>query len=292
MQSKSIFYIPLSIIIAKEVEILFLIMGWEFTSALDSNGFISNFIEWFGVLYGILLPLILVRAWEQLDAIDREFDREADAARILYKDLQFLSTLPGKVGDMGRDITQLLHNYVFYVKNNYKFEIKQSGDTVRVDGDKILEDLRVKFNGLLNPEIKQTSVSELLIGELFERLNDLTDSRGDRITLASQRLFENLRTIALFTSIVFLVPFYFAGLTSFYLLDLILILSVTFLVIYIYMIIEDLDEPFEGVRKITDESWRHLLEEMDNVQNEKEENTVTSGSPSSTQTRPKRKMSQ
>lgn len=288
--SKLVYYIPLSIIIAKELEIVFLIGGWDFTSPSDNNGFIPNFIEWFGVLYGILLPLILVRAWEQLDAIDREFDREADTVRILYKDLQFLYNLPSQLASAGKEIENLLKDYVIHVKKNYTDEIKQSSETARIDGDKILERIREKFASLLDPSIEQTPVSELIIGEMFERLNDLIDNRGDRISLASQRLFENLRIIALFTSIIFLVPFYFAGLTSFFLFDLILILSVTFLVIYLYMIVEDLDEPFYGTRKITTESWELLMNEMKNVRQDGLQQNLITSLPSP-QTQSKRKKS-
>lgn len=274
---KSVFHIPLWIFIAKEIEVWFQIIGWKFESPIGEDWFISNFVEWFGVLYGILLPLILVKAWEQLDAIDREFDREADTAKILYKDLEYLSDLPGKFKKVGDEITKLLYDYVVHVINNYKNETKQSDDNNKSKnaGDKILDEMRGKFKVLIHSDTRKNGVSETLINELLEKLNELVDNRGDRISHASQRLFENLHTIALITSVIFLIPFYFAGpiyfstsigLPYFYLLDTALILSVTFLVIYIYMIIEDLDEPFEGVKKITDDSWQLLLREMESDQ--------------------------
>ncbi len=271
--SKSVFYILLWIFIAKELEIVLKFFHIEIASPnmADGNWFVSNFIEWFGVLYGILLPLILVRAWEQLDTIDREFDREADTVKILYEDLYYLSDLDGEFSKISNEITILLRTYVKHVIENYKNEIKQSKNDSRFIGDKIIEGIRKKFKELIHSDVKQIIVSEILIKELFERLNELVDNRGDRISHASQRLFENLRTVALITSIVFLIPFYFAGPTYssptmgfpyFYLLDVALVLGVTFLVIYIYMIIEDLDEPFDGPKSISDESWQFLLEEM------------------------------
>ena len=47
---------------------------------------------------------------------------------------------------------------------------------------------------------------EFLVPELFERLKEITDIRGDRISLASQRLFDSLRIVALITSILFVIP--------------------------------------------------------------------------------------
>lgn len=298
---KSVFQIPIWIFIAKEIEVWFQIIGWKFESPVNENWFISNFVEWFGVLYGILLPLILVRAWEQLDAIDREFDREADTAKTLYKDLEYLSDLSGKYKKIGGDISKLLRDYVYHVVNNYKYEIKQSNDESKNQGDSILEEMRGKFKILVRLEMNENAISDTLINELFAKLNDLVDNRGDRISHASQRLFENLHKVALITSIIFLIPFYFAGpayfslsigLPYFYLLDTALILSVTFLVIYIYMIIEDLDEPFEGVKKITDDSWQNLLAEMDRgLGNDGERKAITL-SPSSPKKPPRRKTLQ
>lgn len=104
---------------------------------------------------------------------------------------------------------------------------------------------------------------EFLVPELFERLKEITDIRGDRISLASQRLFDSLRIVALITSILFVIPFYFAVFTSKTgVLDIILIIGVTLLVIFIYMIIEDLDEPFHGTWKVSDDSWKNLLNDI------------------------------
>jgi hypothetical protein len=283
--SKSVFYIPLWIFVVKELEALFQIYGLNFYSPSNGNNwFVSNFIEWFGVLYGILLSLILVKAWEQLDIIDREFDREADTAKILYKDLDYLSGLRGNFSRVSNKAIKLLRKYVEHVINRYKEETKQlKNNTSRNDGDKILENIREEFKELIRPDTKQVAASKILISELFERLNELTDNRGDRISHASQRLLENLHTVALITSIIFLIPFYFAGPVYFsisfgwpyfYLLDIALVLSVTFLVIYIFMIIEDLDDPFEGPKSIRDESWQLLLVEMNRDQKESEKKKV------------------
>ncbi len=283
--SKSIFYIPLWIFIAKELEAFFQILGLNFFSPSDGNNwFISNFIEWFGVLYGILLPLILVKAWEQLDTIDRQFDREADSAKILYKDLNYLSEQQGSLGIVSNKSIRLLYKYVNHVIEHHKDEIKQSeNNKYKRTGDKILESIRDEFKVLIHLDTKQASLSTIIVGELFERLNELTDNRGDRISHASQRLFENLRAIALIASIIFLIPFYFAGPVYFsksfgppyfYLLDIALVLAVTFLVIYIYSIIEDLDDPFTGPKRMSDESWQFIHEEIKNDQAEREHNVI------------------
>jgi hypothetical protein len=310
LKFRTVSLIPISIFAIKALEIIFRFYGIEITryTADGENTFISNFIEWFGVLYGILLPLILVRVWEQLDDIDREFDREADTIKMLYEDVFYLQ---GKNVTFGKEIAELLRGYVEYVIGNYRYEIKpdakpkrkkyqrikgegnlvkirkdfkrfiqktrrylnkivkfeketlESSSQKRIAGDKILEKIRAQCKSLISSHIKTTDELDPFISEIFHRLNEIVDIRGDRIGLASQRLFGSLRTVALITSITFVLPFYFVGFTpETPILHNILIVCVTILVIFIYLIIEDFDEPFGGTWRITTDSWERVLEYM------------------------------
>lgn len=310
---KSVNFIPIAILIAKTLEVWFRIQGKPFT-LIDPNGtptFISSFIEWFGVIYGILLPLMLVRVWEQLDAIDREFDREADAVKFLYEDIFYL---PVNSANFAKGIGSLLREYVIHVKTNYRYEIKPNNtkddkkrshnifiqvwrelshvydsilnnlnqflnpdqknvdpDKLRIEGDTILENIRVQYKRLIISNQDSTKEWDPFITEIFKRFNDIVDIRGDRIGLASQRLFESLRIVALITSITFVLPFYFVGFTpNTPPLDNILIIGVTLLVIFVYLIIDDFDEPFGGTWRITDNSWQRVLEYMDSPERRRE----------------------
>jgi len=237
------------------------------SSTVIDNSFASGFVEWFGVIYGLLLPLILVRVWEQLDVIDREFDREADTIGILYQDLAFLHT---KDINIRTRITNLLRDYVRHTVKFYPSEVKEAkterragkykseeeGNSKIYRGDEILLSIRKQFEHLVTAAFMRTKDSEFIVTELFQRLNEIIDIRGDRIGFASQRLFETLRHVALITSILFIVPFYIVGFrpdTS--ILDHVLIIGVTWLVIFMYMLIEDFDEPFGGTWKISIDSW-------------------------------------
>jgi hypothetical protein len=251
-----VLYIILSILVAEGLYILFRsgIRGPVLNDDIG-NGFVPNFIEWFGVLYGLLLPLVMVRVWEQLDDIDREFDREADAIKILYEDLSYLQ---GESVKVGIKIAKLLRKYVRHVIRNYKYEVKEF-ELVRLAGDNILECIRDQFFVLIHPDVMNSKVSEFLVPEIFERFNEIIDIRGDRISLASQRLFDTLRNIALIASIVFILPFYILVFSiPMDILDYILVIGVTLLVVFIYQIVEDFDEPFGGTWKISSDSWVRL----------------------------------
>jgi hypothetical protein len=271
-KSSYFYFIPLSIYVFRVFEIILeeIIPGFTFESFITFD-YIYPFIERFGVVYGLFLPLIVLRAWEQLDDIDREFDREADAVKTLYDEIFYLR---GRNKAFVKEIAVSLQKYVWHVINNYQDETKPQGEGVNYkkrNGDVILEQTRGKFKNFIRRSGLRTREQEVLVPKLIDKLNEIVDIRGDRIAIASQRLFESLLYVALITSVIFVLPFYFVSfLPGSGLFDNLLTVGVTFLVIAIYLIVEDLDEPFGGVFKITSESWVRILQEMDSRERKNE----------------------
>jgi hypothetical protein len=66
---------------------------WVWQPEFDENdiGTISGFIEWFGLLYGILLALLVVEVWGNFTTVEREIDKEADELFLLYRTALFLN---------------------------------------------------------------------------------------------------------------------------------------------------------------------------------------------------------
>lgn len=232
----------------------------EFISEGDKY-FNINFIEWFGVLYGFLIPTVLVKVWEQFDETDREFDREADAINILSEDIELFDN--SNYLDFKISTLTALQQYTKHVQNYYDRE-DDDDKTYKLKGDKILMGIRTKYNDykILHPNKKQEKEIDPILSELISQLNNAIDIRGDRIALSKQRLFQGLRFIVLVSSVMWLLPFYFIaepGNNNYYgLFTDLLRLGVTFLVIFVLSIIEDLDEPFGGTWKIGTEQWEIL----------------------------------
>ncbi|MEW6406910.1 MAG: DUF4239 domain-containing protein, partial [Chloroflexota bacterium] len=228
----------------------------------EGFGFVGNFIEWFGVLYGFLLPLILVRAWEQFDAIDREFDKEADTVKTFYEDVNLLG---GETIDR-KSILESLLVYVNHVIENYPREADNR--TLQTKGDDHLKKVREEYFKIVHSTFITRKEGEILATELLHQLNAIIDIRGDRIGLCNQRLFESLRFVALIASVIFVVPFYFVKFNQTYgILDSFLVFGVIFLVIFILSTIEDLDEPFYGSWRISIDPWNRLQEEIASLLN-------------------------
>ncbi|MCC6500795.1 MAG: DUF4239 domain-containing protein [Anaerolineales bacterium] len=227
--------------------------------------FIAYFVEWFGVIYGLMLPLVLVRTWEQFDNIEREFDKEADAIKVLSEDIMLLAD---NKFEFKRGVVGKLIDYVEHVLAHFKSE--PGNAKLQKKGDDILKGIRKDYNKLLR-QTSNEKEDDALVLELLQQLNQVIDTRGDRISTSTQRLFETLHLVTLFTSIIFIVPFYFIDLriitgategVSFGLFGYVLIGSVTALVIFILTLIQDLDEPFHGKWSLEPKSWDKALNDL------------------------------
>jgi len=218
----------------------------------DDKDFSRGFVEWFGVFYGFLLPLFLVRAWEQLDRADRQFDREADAIKVLLEDILLLDN---HFLELKRVMVAELKKYIEHVFTYYKLEHIKSHSERRSRGNEILQGIRKNYRDLIyGGGGKKASMLEPVTTELLNRLNDAIDTRGDRISIFGQRLFQSLKLVAIITSVIWLIPFYFLDFQS-GLYGSILKFAITFLIIFVLSIIHDLDEPFSGTWKVSMTSW-------------------------------------
>jgi hypothetical protein len=227
----------------------------EVVSAEIPKTFVIGFIEWTGVLYGILLPLILIKVWEEFDEIDREFDREVDSVRGLYENLLLFYEEGESIKEQA---LRLLRDYVRHVEKKYKYELLEN-DFEKSVGDQVLTKIRIQLVALSSREEKNSEHHNSLVSELFRNLSNVIDNRGNRVWLINQRVFEKIRPIAIIVTIIFIVPFYviaFTNQTS--LLDNVLIFGITFVTIFIYLSIEDLNKPFKGSYKIDKNPWRSL----------------------------------
>jgi len=268
-----------ALVIAEAFYDLLVPASWHwipFISIADKK-LVINFVEWFGVLYGFLLPTILVRVWEQFDKIDNTFDKEADAIKILVGDLLLLHSYSSS---FSKNVLETLRDYT---ENVFIFmDAKISKREEVQDGDRLLARIRNFYMEVFRSETGQQKENDVIMGELLEQLNNIIDNRGDRISLCDQRLFESLKSVAVITSIVWLVPFYFLYFQNnnedylqLGLFGWLLVIAVTFLVIIILSIIDDLDEPFGGHWKVNRRSWEELKDYIKGLLDKKEpDNTM------------------
>ncbi len=207
---------------------------------------IQNFIEWFGVPYGLLLALVLVNVWTQFDATDRAFDQEADDVLKVYD--TFLLVLDESVK---RRACRLLYVYAWHVKHHYynEYEARRK----KTIGDLILSRIRTSITVL----IRSRADKELAI-ELLRLINELIDARGDRLAHSKQRVPVPVKVLSLLTSIIWLIPFFLLAFGSLG-LGALFVGGVTLVVVAILLIILDLDDPIGGTWDVNVDAWDDLL---------------------------------
>lgn len=243
--------------VAKSVAIvLFLISLFFYVLApyisglyLTSNDYlyIGNFIEWFGVPYGLLLALVLVNVWTQFETTDRSFDREADAVLAIYNTFKLT-----KNPDLEKPVGLKIAAYIDHVQNHYFEEYMDIHTQKKQEGDELINDIRTLAGDLISDKNH-----EVLAAELLRLLNELIDDRGDRLSYSKQRIPRPVFYLSIIASVLWLVPFFTLSLSSL-LLKLFLIGGVALIVISIILIIVDLDNPFEGTWKVEIDSWIKL----------------------------------
>lgn len=216
----------------------------------------KSFVEWFGVLYGFLLPLILVKAWEQFETLEKDFDKEADSLKVFIEDTMLL---PSPLKDRKFKIVLTAIEYTRHIQARY---IKESSneDNAKKEGDTILNNLRSELSFFFDTTNPANGNSPL-VSQLLGQLNVIIDVRGDRISNSKQRLFSGLRTVAISTSYAWLIPFYFLD----YELGLYgdgLVFTVTALIVFVLHTIEDLDEPFYKKWRLDIDRWKDLENEF------------------------------
>jgi hypothetical protein len=214
----------------------------------------QQFIEWFGVPYGLLLALVLVYIWTQFDSLDVEFDREADSIYSLYVTLS-LVVHPSLTGIKDEIITNI-RSYVSHVVQNYSIEWKEDKKSIKATGYTILGDIRSAIGDLIHG-----NENEVITTTLLSLANELSDVRGDRLSRSKQRIRKPMLTLSIISSLLWISPFIILDFNNF-ILGTVLTGGTAFVVASLLQVIYDLDEPFSGTWAINIESWSDLLERI------------------------------
>lgn len=213
---------------------------------------LEKFIEWFGIPYGFILAGVLVYVWTQFDALDIDFDREADAVFTLHNTI--LLVVNPALNNIQSRIIEHIRNYVTHTLQNYRQEWRAEplAQTARNNGDILLVNIRSAIGELIHSEER-----EVITTELLTRVNEIVDIRGDRLARSKQRINLPIKIIAIVASGIWIVPFIALNYQNFF-LGTITTAGVTFIVVSLLLVIFDLDNPFTGTWVIHEDSWGEL----------------------------------
>ena len=228
--------------------IIFLLTRKTIFSDEDSS-IIGNFIEWFGVLYGVLLALVVVEVWQKYSLLNNEIDREADALVLLLKTIRFLDD-KYKIKCIAQHIKEYA-NIILQFKQTHAFDSSTAS--------KKLDEIHKEVGDILTSDKCPLPLSI----QIMYHINDAIDTRGDWIAHAKDRMPKTLQVLIFFTSIFWVLGFFGLNIKSLT-LALMLCGAATFTVLSILFIIIDLDDPKGGFWGAQFESFETLKIEAEN----------------------------
>lgn len=208
----------------------------------DSN-IIGNFIEWFGVLYGVMLALVVVEVWKRFNSINSEVDREADALVLVLRTARHL-------GDK-IFLKRLAERLKAYAITSQELT---NTETAAYDPDNDVLDI---IYGDINALLSNKSAPTILETEMLRQVHVAIDAQGDRLGYIYDRMPKPLWVAIVVTSIIWILGFFGLRIESDWLAILICGAAV-FSVSLIILIIKDLDTTEGGVWKTQIDSFKVL----------------------------------
>jgi len=209
---------------------------------------IGNFIQWFGLLFSILLALVIVQAWRKHNTVNSLVDKEADALISLLRFARFLENL-----EIFDNLARAIYDYCAFL-SSAKDGSKDSKETLEQVFHEVLDAVR-------------SSKQPFLAGEMIRGFDEAADARGDRFALVQERIPGALWFMMVFTSMIWLLGLFWLSFqdVNVYVAGFVLF-STMFTVLGLLFIAKDIDNPMSGVWKISFASFDEACKEIRHMQ--------------------------
>lgn len=217
---------------------------------LSDVGGLSTFIGAFATLFGLLSAFVVFEVWGQYNKTTLYVDKEASGLERLYR-----LTLYFRDKKLNQSMSAAITKYANMIIKG-KFQ-------------KLAQGVRNTENGLAFREISKViqgikfddDHDQIIFDHIVTHYGDLSEMRTERINQSLARLPSLLKTflyIASFFVITCLVIMPFANVYY----SIFAVFCMTFVIVMIYFLIEDLDNPFVGNWNITPEPFERALKHI------------------------------
>ena len=208
---------------------------------------IGGFIEWFGVLYGLLLAMLLVEVWTNFNRVVEEIDKEADALQMLHWTAQCL-----RQEGAAQRISETILGYV---------DVVLDAGGIETQTQRWMAEDRVKALHRVVAQAITDSEHVALCTELLARINEARDTRGDRLAHARNRIPPVLWSALIVTSVIWLLAFFGLRIQS-YVVSFLVVGGAVLVVVLLLLIIHDLSHHFSGVMVAEFEPFQTLRDNL------------------------------
>ena len=201
----------------------------------------DSFFSVFGMLYAIISGFLLVDVLGRYNDLSNTFEGELNAVEDVR---DFLIYVDGEQDAVKLEVKKRLSAYIRSISRK-EWPAMIKGKALNSDTSEELYNVMKAVD-----KIEVTNESDrVALGSLIDRISDLTTLRTKRISLANQKLPSRLKLLTFFMSVILVLGMILVGAKELS-LHMGMVGSVTFAVHLLYMIIVDLDKPFNGTWRI------------------------------------------
>ena len=218
-------------------------------SEKDSD-IVGGFIEWFGVIYGVLLALVVVEVWQKNTLINSEVDREADALVLLLKTARYIENRT-RIRSLARNLKDYAEKVIQLQGDNCfgNSEISNHLDAIHHEAGKIVIDDKTPAP---------------IASEIMRQVNDAIDTRGDWVAHAKEHILPALWVLIIVSSVSWVLCFFGLQIENFA-LAIAMSAVATFTVTAIILLIKDLDDSSCGLWRVHFDSFEVLKNEANTI---------------------------
>lgn len=240
-------------IIVASLAVYFYLNRLVLSSALPAKdaSYVQNFVQWFGVLYGLYLSILLQSAITGFEKYQDVVLGEGNAISILINRAQLLKTKSRK------EFLETLLRYVNHVILNHGLDHKRLDS--RTMGLSLLNKMKTLVNNTL-----QNSQDEKVYPFLVE-LDRVINLRTNRFSPLGIGIKKTLFILAIIFSLLGLIPFLTSLELDNILLGVVLLFSVTFVSVTLLTIINDLLNPSTGIWQVDFSFWNFLRNDIEEL---------------------------
>ncbi len=199
------------------------------------------FFSVFGVIYAIIAGFLLVEVLQRFASLSATLEEELNALQDIRDFLTYLDNQDATK----KGIIKSLAGYVDKVSGDEWEEMQDLSKPTDSDTSMELTDL---INSVAKVRVGNDS-DQVALQLLVEKISNITTLRTKRINVADAQLPPRLKILLLFMSVFLIVGFILMHVANVY-IHLLIVAGVTIAIVLNYLIIDDLNTPFDGVWSI------------------------------------------
>ena len=233
---------------------LFLYLGlvWvcQMEDVIPSNqGLVGNFIEWFGILYSVMLGLIVVQVSAKYHTVNALIDKEADALVSLLRYASFMQE-----SESFFRLSTAVYKYCAFMSRSGISSINK-----RVKVNRLYKDIYMQVLELLDKRIEQPHIAQ----EIIRSFDEATDTRGDRESLMRVRTRKILWFLIILASMIWLLSFFWLNYDDVPLfISSLMLYGTSVTVLGILFSAKEIDNPTTGFWRASFASFRESCDEI------------------------------